>query len=369
MDKISQNNNLLESKKKLVRAGGIILFLGACGLCVARIISYFLSTYAFENIDIITAEIVSDVIFTCVVQVLFLFVVPFLVYKLYLKGKTSKFLSVSNVRPVSVKVCLIAVLVGVLAPVMSMAINYIINVIFLSIGIALPSSAIILPKDFNFGVLLLNILLTAILPGICEEIFNRGIVLSSLRSMFSDWAVILLGGLVFGLFHQYIFQTFYTAAFGMVLVYVSLKTKSILPAMIIHFTNNFVAVIGDFAEFYNWEFLSVQSIIARVDNMVLLIALLAVGVGLFAVAIYLLVKVHKYDSNKKLITKLIKEGKLPQELAQSKNINVAGVTVMGGPLGDVVYYKPTLKDTFLYWGAFAVALFTTVVTLFAQMIR
>ena len=42
---------------------------------------------------------------------------------------------------------------------------------------------------------------------------------------------------------------------------------------------------------------------------------------------------------------------------------------MGGPLGDVVYYKPTLKDTILYWGAFAVALFTTFVTLFAQMIR
>ncbi|MBE5732186.1 MAG: CPBP family intramembrane metalloprotease [Clostridiales bacterium] len=369
MEKVSQNNNLLESKQKLVRAGGLILFIGACGLCVARIVSYFLSMYAFTSVDIVTAEMTLDVIFTLMVQVLFLLGAPFIVYKLYLKGKTSKFLSVSNVRPVSVKVCLIAILVGVLAPVMSMLINYIVNVVFLSIGIALPSSTIILPENFNFGVLLLNILLTAILPGICEEIFNRGIVLSGLRSVFSDWVVILLGGLVFGLFHQYIFQTFYTAAFGMVLVYISLKTKSILPAMIIHFTNNFVAVIGDFATFYGCEFFSIQNLLAKVNNVIALIALLIVGVALFGLAVYLLIKVHKYDSNKKLINNLIKEGKFPEEVAKSKHVNVAGVTVLGGPLGDVVYYKPTLKDTILYWGAFAVALFTTLVTLFAQMIR
>jgi hypothetical protein len=172
----------------------------------------------------------------------------------------------------------------------------------------------------------------------------------------------------FRTFHQYIFQTFYTGVFGMVIVLVVLKTKSALPAMIIHFTNNFVAVIGEFADFYNWDFLSIQSIIAKADNVVLMILLMVIGVGLFALAVYLLIKVHKHDSSKKLIAKLITEGKIPQEVANNKNVNFAGITVLGGPLGDVAYYKPTLKDTMFYWGALAVSVFTTLSTLLAYMI-
>ena len=367
-EKVSQNNNLLNSKQKLVRAGGLILFIGACGLCISRIITYFLTSYAFIGIDEVTAEVVTNVIFTFMVQVMCLFVAPFLVYKLYLKGKTKDFLTASNVKPVSVKVCLLAVLVGLLAPTLSMLVNLIVNMVFVNIGIYIPASETILPKEFNVGIFLLNILLTAILPGICEEIFNRGIALSGFRSMFPEWAVILIGGLVFGLFHQYIFQTFYTGVFGMVIVLVVLKTKSALPAMIIHFTNNFVAVIGEFADFYNWDFLSIQSIIAKADNVILMILLMVIGVGLFALAVYLLIKVHKHDSSKKLIAKLIKEGKIPQEVANNKNVNFAGITVLGGPLGDVAYYKPTLKDTMFYWGALAVSVFTTLSTLLAYMI-
>ena len=71
---------------------------------------------------------------------------------------------------------------------------------------------------------------------------------------------------------------------------------------------------------------------------------------------------------KKLIAKLIKEGKIPQEVANNKNVNFAGITVLGGPLGDVAYYKPTLKDTMFYWGALAVSVFTTLSTLLAYMI-
>lgn len=366
MEKVSQNN-MLESKQKLVRAGGLILFLAACGLCIARILSFFLSelTVSLNEVD---ADIVSNVVFTVLVQVIFLFVCPFLVYKLYLKGKTSKFLTVSNVKPVSVRVCLLAVLVGLFAPVFSMLVNLITNYVFLIIGVELPSVATILPQQFNGWVFVLNIVLTALLPGICEEIANRGIVLSALRSMFGEWAVILLGGLVFGLFHQYIFQFFYTASFGMVLVFITLRTKSSLPAMIIHFTNNLVAVITDFAMFYNWSFQSLQTLISDVDNLFFMILLMLLGVGAFILAIYLLITANKADANKKLVAKLVKEGKIPKEVANGKNINVAGITVLGGPLGDVVYYKPTLKDTVLYWGALAISVFTTVVTLFWYMI-
>ncbi len=366
MEKVS-DNSLLNSKQKLVRAGGIILFVGACGLALSRIAAYFFSK-ALTGMSEVDAEIVSNVFFTVLVQLISLFVGPFLVYKLYLKGKTKNFLTVSNVRPVSVGVCLLAVVVGVFAPVFSTLINLIVNYAFVIIGVSLHSSATILPEQFNFWVLLLNVVLTAVFPGICEEIFNRGIVLSGLRSMFSEWAVILLGGLVFGLFHQYIFQTFYTGAFGMVLVFITLKTKSTLPAMIIHFTNNFVAVIGEFASFYNWQVMLPNSLIAQINNPILLIFAILVGVAAFGFFVFLLIKCDKASKNKKIIKKLIDEGKIPQDVAKNKNVNVAGITVIGGPLGDVIYYKPTLKDTFLYWAAFALALVVTLSTLFWYMI-
>ena len=367
MEKILDNPELLASKQKNVRATGLILFIGAVGLALARIFNYLLVKFnAFSGMDEVTESIVGDLIFTLITQAIFLFLSTFLVYKLYMKGKTKDFLKVSNVRPVSVGVCLIAVVVGLLAPVFSSLINLIVNVVFLMIGVNIPTSATVLPENFNFWVLLINVVLTAVFPGICEEIFNRGIVLGGIRSMLPEWATVLMGGLIFGLFHQYVFQTFYTGAFGMVIVFITLKTRSSLPAMIIHFTNNFIAVLTEFASFYGWKFMSFQTMISELDPMLIIPALI-LGVGAFALSVFLLLKCHKADVNKKLIEKLVAEGKIPQEEAKSK-INVAGVSVIGGPLGDVVYYKPTARDLVFYWGAFTVAILSTVFTLFWYML-
>lgn len=366
MEKILDNPEMLLARQKLVRATGIILFIGACGLALTRVVSALLSQYVFSSLDEVTETIVSDVIFTFLVQVVVLLIGPFLVYKLYLKGETKNFLKISNVRPVSFGVCLIAVVVGLLAPVFSMLINYCTNLLFISIGVSLPSSSTILPEKFNVWVLILNIVLTAVLPGICEEIFNRGIVLTGVRSMLPQWLTILVGGLIFGLFHQYIFQYFYTGAFGMVIVFISLKTKSIVPAMIIHFTNNLISVIGEFALFYSWDFMSLQSIIASIETTYLIPAMI-VGVGAFVLAIFLLLKCDKADKHNQIIDKLVKEGKIPQEALKSKNVK-AGIAVVGGPLGEVVYYKPTIKDLVFYYGALAVSLLSTLFTLFWYML-
>ena len=69
MENIVDKPELLEKKQKTVRAGGIIIFIGELGLVLARVLSAILSINAFNGMDEVTETIVSDIIFTLIVQV------------------------------------------------------------------------------------------------------------------------------------------------------------------------------------------------------------------------------------------------------------------------------------------------------------
>ena len=348
---------ILKGKRKLYTSAGLILFIGALGLLLIRILVNLISAPISNVIaDEGYAEFVIEIIFDLLVQVGFLLLSTLLISRFVLKAKKRNLLEVNNVRKVSPLVCLIAVFIGLLAPAMSYGINLIVNATFISIGVKLPISSSVYPTEFNLGVMLAYIVLTAVLPAVCEEFFNRGVVLTALRSTFNEWQTVLLGGLVFGLFHQYIFQTFYTGAFGMLLVFIALKTRSIVPCIIIHFVNNAVAIISDFADFYNFNFASFSTIISNVTNDTGLL-FWVITLGLFGLIglVYLLIYVDKKARDNAIIKKL--------------NINTKGfkgvsLDILGGPLGDTVYYKPTLKESALWWGAFAIAVACTLASFF-----
>ena len=59
---------------------------------------------------------------------------------------------------------------------------------------------------------------------------------------------VILSGLMFGLIHLNINQFFYATIIGMVLAVVTLYSRSIFPAMIIHFMNNGLNVYFSFAK-------------------------------------------------------------------------------------------------------------------------
>lgn len=67
-----------------------------------------------------------------------------------------------------------------------------------------------------------------------------------------DKYAIIISALLFGLMHANIRQTLYTFVGGIVLAILAIKTRSILPAMIIHFTNNAVAVYLEHAYYNGW---------------------------------------------------------------------------------------------------------------------
>lgn len=354
---MENETEILKGKRKLYKCAGLILFIGAFGLLFCRTLINLISTplvYAFSDPGY--AELVTELIFDLLVQVGFLLSTTLLVSRFALKAKKRNLLEVNNVRKVSPLVCLIAVGIGLLAPAMSYAVNLITNATFMGIGVKIPVSPSVYPKEFNFGVMLAYIVLTAVFPAVCEEFFNRGVVLTALRSTFNEWQTILLGGLVFGLFHQYIFQTFYTGVFGMLLVFIALKTKSIVPCIIIHFVNNAVAIIADFADFYSFNFASFSTLISQVANDTnLLFLVMVLGLGGLVGLVYLLIVVDKRARDKAIMKKLNLDGMALKGFS---------LDVLGGPLGDTVYYKPTAKSSVLWWGAFAMALACTVVSFF-----
>ncbi len=77
-----------------------------------------------------------------------------------------------------------------------------------------------------------------ILPGVCEELAFRGVLLHSLRQHYSPVRAAILVGIAFGLFHVSLFRLISTAYLGVILAGVTILTGSIYPAMAWHALNN-----------------------------------------------------------------------------------------------------------------------------------
>jgi sodium transport system permease protein len=85
------------------------------------------------------------------------------------------------------------------------------------------------------------LLLVAVVPAICEEVLFRGVFLSGIRRRMTPMRAILLNGIVFGAFHvpsATVYRLLPSAVLGMLLAWVVLRTRSIWPAMVMHFVNN-----------------------------------------------------------------------------------------------------------------------------------
>lgn len=91
---------------------------------------------------------------------------------------------------------------------------------------------------------LLNaILIIAVLPAIFEEFVFRGVFFKIMEKKYSKTGLVVITGLMFGGMHLNVFSFFQTAALGIILGILLLRSGSIFPAMIMHFTNNAVSVV------------------------------------------------------------------------------------------------------------------------------
>ena len=125
--------------------------------------------------------------------------------------------------------------------------------------------------------LVLDFLVTCLVPGFCEEFFFRGAILSNLRP-FGRSNAILISAFLFGMMHQNPEQILYAFAAGVVLGVVYEMTGSIWNCTVLHVLNNFASVTEG-PVVYKFDTLFASSLAMAVFEAVLF------AVGLIALAI------------------------------------------------------------------------------------
>ncbi|MBQ2604906.1 MAG: CPBP family glutamic-type intramembrane protease [Acutalibacteraceae bacterium] len=91
--------------------------------------------------------------------------------------------------------------------------------------------------------ILMNSVCTALIPALVEEFAYRGLVLGVLKKHDEAFAI-FASAFLFGLLHGNFVQIPFAFLVGLVLAFVRVKSGSMLPGIIIHFGNNFFAVLA-----------------------------------------------------------------------------------------------------------------------------
>lgn len=122
----------------------------------------------------------------------------------------------------------------------------------------------------------LIVLISCVMPAVCEEALHRGFILKSFQAKWKNkWVLVILMGIIFGLFHGDVWRFPQTAILGAVLTYIMIETENMIYPALFHFVNNFLpSLLTGFSA-------------GNEQTMEAADALIANGLPLFALGIYL----------------------------------------------------------------------------------
>lgn len=354
-------------KKSKVFKVYLIYFICMLLFCLLRIGS------SFGMLDFLHPDI-ADIVYTAIIQIGIILVLPMSLYTLFLHNKTGfvdTFRDTQLNGKINFKVILISFGLGLLAFFVNIAISTLFNGILSFFGYSQPVSVSTGYESMfpNWATFLIQLTTVAILPAICEEFLHRGVLFNGLKEIGIKKAI-LISSLMFGLLHFNINQFFYATILGMLMALVSVVSKSIYPAMIIHFTNNAISVYLSSAESYGWfgkNFYNYLNNFLQSNNAFLtFLACFAFLVLVVVLLIYLVSKLFRistlnrvqkvidsmYTADDRATTNspiVIEKSKMLQEMLENNTTLNLNYEEMKSPI-DVVLpkqkniYKPTLED-------------------------
>lgn len=324
-------------------------------------------------------------IYTLVIQIGILFVLPLFLYCILLKNKPRKVFKTCNFDKVNFKIIIISFAIGILCFFVNIAVSSLFNGILTFTGYKFTGGT----GDGDFSTLnfFIDLFLVAVLPGFCEEFLHRGIVLQGTKHMGFKKSI-LISSILFALLHFNIQQVSYAFVIGLILGLVSVVSKNIIPAMIIHFTNNAISTYIDYAQNRGWwlgDFLDkIQEALVTNQAITIFVVSVVIMLGvvillcLFVWLLYkqsILRKVDKainkvYDSDFQLTknspVRLGHEDVIMDLLENSTLLNL-NYKKMDNPI-DIVMpkeksrYLATLKDKLFMWGSIVLGAIITLFT-------
>lgn len=97
------------------------------------------------------------------------------------------------------------------------------------------------------------VLLMALVPALCEELAFRGFIFGGLVRENGRLRAVMITALMFGISHGVLQQSIAATIMGLLLGWIALRTGSVLPGILIHFTNNALSVSLERIAQSSWE--------------------------------------------------------------------------------------------------------------------
>lgn len=194
-------------------------------------------------------------------------------------------------QPVSFKVAISGILIGFTGCVAAnMAANYVAQILD-QFGITAPEPPVTIQPTLTS--LVLNLVVLAVLPAILEELLFRGLILHTLRP-YGERLAVVLTAILFGFIHGGITQSVFAFLVGLVLGWLTVTTRNIWPAIVLHFINNALSVLLQYAG------LGLDDTHSAILNVLVMYGLAAVGVMVLVLCIRRRVPFLRLPSHGKL---------------------------------------------------------------------
>ncbi|MBQ7874123.1 MAG: CPBP family intramembrane metalloprotease [Oscillospiraceae bacterium] len=241
---------LWKKEKRAIRGAGNGIGLAALGYIVISFAAslvfeiLIMLMYPAANIHgLLYVTEATEWTFTLIAYVLSL-IIPFGIYALCTK---MPFRVAVPIKKAKFDLTFGGVLIGLGGGVIASYATGYLQVALESIGIGITMPEYELPETVP-GIILYVIAMT-VAPAFIEEIAFRGIVMQNLRRV-GDIFALVSSALIFGIFHLNLIQMPYAFILGLCIGYFVMRTGSLWVGIILHFINNGVAVIFEFAEPY-----------------------------------------------------------------------------------------------------------------------
>ena len=225
-------------RRKLRKLSSGLGFFALTYLICFTLIQIFLSIIDFRS----HYGFFSGSTITYVVEILISIAAGFIPGLFYFIISRRKISESIRVKRVEAKLLIPIVFVGLGG---AMIANVATDIFLNNIGIFGLENTVNFTEDaYTLPDIILSIIATAVVPALIEEFTFRGIIMGGLRK-FGDAFAILVSSIVFGAFHGNMTQAVFAFFFFFLFAFFDCKTNSIIPSIIIHFSNNLYAVLMD----------------------------------------------------------------------------------------------------------------------------
>lgn len=212
---------------------GAIFFISVLWLVLMRIAVNFMNL----------SDNVTSWLFSFLVQVIGLGLIPLLLYKQWIRGDvTEDFHIKTKIHPLNY---VLAIIIGFVLYYLTMGVSLIYQNILIMLGFTHITTGVGTIYS-GWEVFAMQLITVAFMPAFFEEFVDRGLLMSVFRNEENEKKVIIILAIIFAFVHQNITQTGYTLVGGLVIAFMAVKTRSIWPGVIIHFINNGVSVVIDY---------------------------------------------------------------------------------------------------------------------------